>query len=240
MLAGASTDYYTELERGAAQPSEQMLAAVARALRLTRDERDHVFHLAGRMVPTSGSSTDHVHPALLDLLDRLAGTPAQVITDLHVTLLQNPLAVALIGAAPAIRGPRASFVYRWFTDPHARDLYPESDHTRQSASFVADLRAAAGRRPAKDADIALIVGELQASSAEFAGLWERRDVAVRRSDRKTIVHPLVGPVEINCLNLVSEDHRQRLLWFAPAPGSGAAEQLQLLAVVGTQDLSPTH
>src|ERR1051325_9907791 len=55
-LAGASVDYYIELERGGAQPSEQMLAALARALRLSRDERDHLYHLAGRPVPAAGGS----------------------------------------------------------------------------------------------------------------------------------------------------------------------------------------
>lgn len=239
-LAGASTDYYTELERGAAQPSDQMLAAIARALRLTRDERDHLFHLAGRPAPASGSNADHIHPGLLDLLDRLAGTPAQVITDLHVTLVQNPLAVALLGPAAPATGPRASFVYRWFTDPSARDLYPEADHEQQSAAFVADLRAAAGRRAATDPDTTTIITELRQRSPEFTTLWDRHDVAVRRNDRKRIVHPTIGTIEVNCLNLFSEDNRQRLLWFTPAPGTPAIEQLELLRAVGTQDLSSTR
>ncbi|MBK0296892.1 helix-turn-helix domain-containing protein, partial [Bacillus sp. S34] len=44
-LAGMSADYYTRLEqqRGP-QPSEQMVAAIARALRCTLDERDHHEH----------------------------------------------------------------------------------------------------------------------------------------------------------------------------------------------------
>ena len=239
-LAGASTDYYTELERGTAQPSDQMLAAIARALRLTRDERDHMFHLAARAVPASGSSIDHIHPGLLDLLDRLAGTPAQLITDLHVTLVQNPLAIALLGPADPSTGPRASFVYRWFTDTRSRALYPEEDHARQSASFVADLRAAAARRAATDPDTTTIISELHRHSREFTALWDRHDVAVRRNDRKRIVHPTIGVIEVNCLNLFSEDNRQRLLWFTPAPGTPAIEQLELLTVLGTQDLSSTQ
>ena len=238
-LAGASTDYYTELEHGAAQPSEQMLAAISRALRLSRDERDHLFHLAGRPVPVAGTATDHIHPGLMDLLDRLAGTPAQVITDLHVTLVQNPLAVALLGPAVSTPGPRASLVYRWFTDPAARRLYPEADHAQHSELFVADLRAAAGRRSPKDPDVAFIVGELTRTSDEFTELWGRHDVAVRRNDRKRIVHPTIGTIEVNCLNLFSEDNRQRLLWFTPVPGTAATEQLELLGVLGSQDLTVT-
>ena len=67
---------------------------------------------------------------------------------------------------------------------------------------------------------------------------QRRDVAVRRADRKRLIHPALGPIEVNCLNLFSEDGRQRLLWFSPAVGTGAAEQMELLGVLGRQDLVP--
>ena len=234
-LAGASVEYYIELERGAgAQPSEQMLAALARALRLTVDERDHIYHLAGRPLPVPGGSASHVHPGMLDLLDRLTGTPAQVITDLHVTLVQNRLAAALLGDQLHFEGRATSFVHRWFTDPAARSLYPEGDHEYHSQSFTADLRAAVARRGGRDGEAKALVGDLLGRSAEFAELWERHDVAVRRRERKTIVHPTAGTIEVNCLNLFSEDGRQRLLWFTPAVGTDAVEQLELLGVVGAQ------
>ncbi|MFY7070163.1 helix-turn-helix domain-containing protein [Nocardiopsis changdeensis] len=238
-LAGASVDYYIELERGSAQPSEQMAVALARALRLDSDERDHLYHLAGRPVPPSGGPSSHVHPGMLDLLDRLTTTPAQVITDLHVTLVQNRLAVALFGAAPPATGMGASFVHRWFTDPAARSLYPVEDHPRQSWMFVADLRAAIARRNGREREEAdALVADLLRRSAEFTALWERHDIAVRRGDRKRILHPRLGAVDVNCLTLFGEDGRQRLLWFSPVIGTGAAEQLDLLSVLGTQDLGP--
>ncbi|MEV8314574.1 helix-turn-helix transcriptional regulator [Streptomyces sp. NPDC059900] len=234
-LAGASVDYYNELERGAgSQPSEQMIAALARALRLTGDERDYLYHLADRPVPARGGPASHVHPGMLDLLGRLTSTPAQVITDLHVTLVQNPLAVALLGDQSGLRGARASFVHRWFTDPDARLLYPEADHEGQSRAFVADLRAAAARRDAKDTEAASMIDSLLGTSAEFAALWADHDVAFRRDDRKRLNHPSLGLIEVNCLNLFSEDGRQRLLWFTPAVGTDSAGLFDLLAVLGTQ------
>ncbi|MQS16260.1 helix-turn-helix domain-containing protein [Streptomyces kaniharaensis] len=237
-LAGASVDYYNELERGAgSQPSEQMIAALARALRLTADERDYLFHLADRPVPVQGGAASHVHPGMLDLLDRLASTPAQVMTDLHVTLVQNPAAVALIGDQTGFRGPRASFVHRWFTEPDARRLYPEADHEAQSRSFVADLRAAAARRDARDTEAPSMIQSLLGTSSEFASLWADHDVAVRRNDRKRLNHPVLGLVEVNCLNLFSEDGRQRLLWFTPATGTDSSGLLDLLAVIGTQEVA---
>ncbi|MFI1755768.1 helix-turn-helix transcriptional regulator [Streptomyces sp. NPDC020571] len=237
-LAGASVDYYNELERGAgSQPSEQMIAALARALRLSADERDYLYRLADRPVPVQGGPASHVHPGMLDLLERMTSTPAQVITDLHVTLVQNPLAVALLGDQSGYRGPRASFVHRWFTEPEARLLYPEADHQTQSRAFVADLRAAAARRDAKDAETGSMIRTLLGVSPEFAALWADHEVAFRRDDRKRLVHPVIGLIEVNCLNLFSEDGRQRLLWFTPAVGTDSAGLLELLSVVGTQEVS---
>ncbi|MEF3114572.1 helix-turn-helix transcriptional regulator [Streptomyces chrestomyceticus] len=237
-LAGASADYYNELERGAgSQPSEQMIAALARALRLTADERDYLYRLAGRPVPVHGGPASHVHPGMLDLLTRLPSTPAQVITDLHVTLVQNRPAVALLGDHSGLRGARASFVHRWFTEPEARQLYPEADHPAQSRAFVADLRAAAARRDAKDTEARSMISSLLAASPEFAALWADHDVAFRRDDRKRLVHPALGLIEVNCLNLFSEDGRQRLLWFTPAAGTDSAGLLDLLAVLGTQEVT---
>jgi transcriptional regulator with XRE-family HTH domain len=233
VLAGASVEYYTELERGAgSQPSDQMLAALARALRLSRDERDHLYRLANRPIPHQGGT--HVHPAMLDLLTRIDGTPAMVSTDLHTVLVQNPLAIAMLGDLSAHHGRAASFIYRWFTDPASRQIYPQEDLAPQSRSFVADLRAAVGRRSPGDADAAKLVDELLRQSPEFQALWAGQDVEVRRDERKRIVHPTVGMLDLSCLSLFSEDGRQRLLWFTPRAGTDTAEKLALLTVVGTQ------
>ncbi|GAA2821318.1 helix-turn-helix transcriptional regulator [Nonomuraea rubra] len=231
-LAGLSVDYYNQLEQGrGAQPSEQLVAALARALRLTEDERSHLYFLAGRPLPPRHGLAAHVHPGMLDLLERLPATPAAVITDLHATLVQNRLATALLGPISPARGREASFLYRWFTDPDARSRYHPDEHEHQSRVFVADLRAVAARRGG-DAEVAGLIAALSSSSAEFAALWARQEVAVRRSDRKRIMHPEVGAIELDCLSLLSEDGTQRLLWFTAPAGGDAAEQLALLGVLG--------
>lgn len=61
-------------------------------------------------------------------------------------------------------------------------------------------------------------------------------MAVRREDRKRITHPSLGTIEVNCLNLFSEDGRQRLPWFTPALGTDSARALELLGVAGSEGL----
>ncbi len=145
-LAAMSTDYYARLEQQRApQPSEQMVAAIARALRLTLDERDHLFRLAGHTAPTRIIRSDHVSPGLMRVLDRLDDTPAQVISDIAETLVQNRLAIALLGDQTRFEGFARSSAYRWFTDPRERLIYPdaEQDHqARRPGSQPAGIRDA--------------------------------------------------------------------------------------------------
>src|ERR1700761_1027710 len=79
--AAMSTDYSPRLEqqRGP-QPSEQMLASLARALRLTSDERNYLFLLTGHTAPPLAAAGTHVPPALLRVLDRLDDSPALILS----------------------------------------------------------------------------------------------------------------------------------------------------------------
>ncbi|MFG3341034.1 helix-turn-helix domain-containing protein [Glycomyces sp. NPDC048151] len=232
-LANASIDYYIELERGrGVQPSAQMLLALARALRLTGDERDHLFHLAGHPTPPPREPSRGTDPSLLALLDRLDGTPARIMTDLLQPLAQNRLAAKLLGEIDPIGEPAyaSSMVYRWFTDPSVRSHYPAEDHARHAQSFVADMRAVAARRALAggDAEAEKLVADLLDRSEAFARLWAERDVAVRRFHRKRFVHPATGVIELDCHHLFTEDGTQRLLWLAPVEGTSAAAQLAKL------------
>ena len=235
VLAGMSVEYYTELEQGkGVRPSASILMALSRALRLTRDETQYVFALQGiATVPIAGPSA-HVEPALLDLLQRLNNTPAQITTDLYEVLVRNDLATALLGPAPAGPGFEGSILYRWFDDPgHARVPFRADAHRTISAEYVADLRASSGRYP-NDRRIRDLVAALSRSSAEFAALWSASDVGVRRSGQHGIQHPTLGMIELECTSLQNETGRQRLVWYTPRIGGTAATQLQMLATVGVQ------
>jgi transcriptional regulator with XRE-family HTH domain len=237
-LTGMSTDYYVRLEQARGpQPSEQMLAALARALRLSYDERDYLYRLAGHNAPRRESLDTHVAPALVRVFDRLENTPALVLSSLGETLVQNTLAKALLGDHSRFTGAARSSVYRWFTDPAEREHYPRADRERQSKAQVSSLRVAYGAAGERSA-AGTLVRQLQKLSPEFAEIWKSQVVAARFEDHKTLVHPEVGDIELDCQSLFSEDQSQALLVLTAAPRSEAAEKLELLAVIGQQQFAP--
>jgi transcriptional regulator with XRE-family HTH domain len=234
MLAGMSVDYVVRLEQGrSSQPSTQMLGALARALRLSDDERAHLFHLAGHRPPPADGVARLARAGLLRMLDLLGDTPAAVLSDLGEVLAQNRVALLLTGDLTGFSGDRRYAAYRWFTDPEARAARPPEEHEHHARSLVADLRAAAGRRSG-DAEVAGLVERLQAASAEFRRRWAEHEVAVRRADRKTFVHPRVGPILVDCETLVTPDQGQQLVVLTPADAE-ARERLELLRVLGNEE-----
>lgn len=237
-LAGMSTDYYTRMEQGrSTRPSTQILGSLARALRLTPDERDYLFRVSGLDAPDRHSGGDYVAPALLRVMDRLSDTPALIISVLGETLVQNEPARALFGDAARYTGLERSDVYRWFIHPETeRRRYPVSDHDRQSRALVASLRAALGAMgPGSRAGE--LVRELTGRSPEFVALWDQYEVHRRFADHKVLIHPELGEIEVDCQVLFTEDESQALLVLTAPPRSEAASKLELLAVLGNQQFA---
>ncbi|WP_416518519.1 helix-turn-helix transcriptional regulator [Streptomyces achromogenes] len=237
-LAGMSVDYYTRLEQSRGpRPSRQMLTALARALRLTKDEHDHLFHLTGQEPPRREATGAHVRPGLLLVLDRLHDIPAIVVTDCGEVLAQNALSRALSGDALA-RPPRErNMIRRFFLDPATQELFPPEDRPARAREHVAGLRAVASARPT-DPEPADLVAELRSTSQEFARLWNEHEVAIRRATTKRFRHPAIGVLELDCEVLINSDHNQQLVIHTARPGTESYERLQLLRVVGLQDLTP--
>ncbi|WP_428966194.1 helix-turn-helix transcriptional regulator [Micromonospora fluostatini] len=235
-LCHMSTDYYSRLERERGpQPSHRMLAAIAQGLHLTIDERDHLFRLAGHHPPPRGSSTDHISPGLLRVLDRLDDTPAEIVTELGETLRQSPMGVALTGDLTRYTGPARSAGYRWFTDPAVRRRYAPEEHPFLSRMWASGLRELVtlrgpGSRAAHLADLLL------ARSEEFRRVWDDHEIGVRPREVKRFLHPEVGLLELNCQQLVDPGQAHALLVYTAVPGSESYEKLRVLSVIGAQTL----
>jgi transcriptional regulator with XRE-family HTH domain len=166
-LAGVSVDYVVRLEQGrASTPSAQVVSALARALRLSRQERDHLYRLAGLQPPLDGMINDHISPGMQRVLTRLGETPVAV--------------------------------------------------------FTADWRLAALIRRTLD------------GNARFAALWHDGAVGGHAEDRKTIRHPDIGDVTVDCDVLSDSDTDLKIVIYTAAPGSEDAIKLDLALVAGVR------
>jgi transcriptional regulator with XRE-family HTH domain len=234
MLAGMSVDYVVRLEQGrSSQPSPQLLAALARSLRLSDDERDHLFHLAGHRPPPADGVARLARAGLIRMLDLLGDNPALVVSDLSEVLAQNRTSILLTGDHSGLSGDRRYLAYRFFTDPAARASHAPEELDYHARRLVADLRATAGRRPG-DPTVSGLIERLQAASADFRRLWTEHEVAVRRADRKTVLHPRVGALVMDCETLVTPDQAQQLVVLTPADAE-TRERLDLLRVLGSEE-----
>jgi transcriptional regulator with XRE-family HTH domain len=236
VLAGVSSDFYARLEQArGSDPSESVVAALARVLRCTPDEKDHLFRLAGVPIP-SRQVGRHIDPGLRQLAAHLDGLPTCVYNEIGEVLYTNALDDALHCRGELRPGRDSNLYWRWFTRPASRDRVPEADRARLSAAHVSDLRATYSRR-AEDDQITELVNDLAVHSAEFRMLWDRHDVAVRRADLKDVQHPAVGLIRLRCQLLVTPETGIRMRTLLPLEGTDAAEKLELLRVIGTQQFS---
>lgn len=236
LLAGLSVDYIVRLEQGrATSPSQQVLSALARALRLSGAEREHLFLLAGQPPPGPGQLSAHIPAGVRRLLDQLDGTPLSVHDAAWNLVLWNPLWAAVFGDASALRGRERNIVWRHFTGLPGRVSHTPEQEARFEAAVVADLRAATARYPA-DAGLRSLIQDLRRASAAFERLWDTGIVGVHESDTKTIHHPDVGTLTLDCDVLTTPGSDLRIVAYTTVPGSDAADKLALLDVIGTQVL----
>ncbi|MBW0106878.1 helix-turn-helix transcriptional regulator [Pseudonocardia sp. KRD291] len=236
-LAGMSVDYLSRLEQGRGpHPSEAVLGAMARALRLETPERDHLFHLAGVAPPTPGQIGTAVRPSVLRLIDRFADLPAVLLNVRRDVLAWNPMAAALFGDFSADPPARRNLLRsRFLTGDSRMVAHTAEDRARLDRSMIGDLRGTVARYP-QDQALRRLVADLCAGSETFARIWAEREVIAHHGDRKTFAHPQVGELTLDCDALHVSADDQTLLVYSAAPGSPAADGLSLLRVVGTQEL----
>ena len=236
-LAGISADYLTRLEQGrATAPSAQVVEALARALRVTDAERDLLFRLAGHIPPGLDLVSSRITPSVQRLLDRLANTPVAVYDATWTLIIANAPYDALMGPTTYLRGIERNSIWRHLVGPGNRAVQTPEERADQQARLVADLRLTAARYPA-DQRLKRLIRELAALSPRFVELWDDNFEPHQDHGRhKTIDHPAVGRITLDCDTLVVAADDLRIMIFTAEPGTEDAERLTLATVLGTQAL----
>lgn len=235
LLAGVSVDYLVRLEQGRARnPSAQVLAAFARALQLPSGERELLYRLAGSVPPPSGEVPRAVPRGVQLMLDRMSDSPLAVFTAAWDTVQWNSLWVELLGDPAALDARARNLIWRHFAADSIgsrieRDAALTDTFERE---MVADLRRAAARYP-DDPAVSELIGALRADNPRFEQLWTGYEIAPASPSRKTIVHPVLGPLTLDCDVLTIDGSDLRIVLYSAEPGSRDAqllEQLQALPV----------
>jgi transcriptional regulator with XRE-family HTH domain len=205
-LSGVGVTWYTWLEQGRdIKVSEQVLGAIARTLMLDRDERAHLFTLAGATAQNAVNECHAVTPQLQATLAKLDPFPACIQSGKLDLLAYNRAYNYLITDLDALPLEDRNCMWLAFTDPNWRRQLADWEDT--TARMVANLRVLAADHVG-DATWKSFIARLTAASPEFAELWARHEVRGIQNASKRIRHPKLGLLRFEVTNT----------WLAPRSG----------------------
>jgi uncharacterized iron-regulated protein len=145
-----------------------VLAALSRALRLTTDERDHLYTVADQAPPRRSAMPTHVPPSVQRLVDRLTDLPVAVYDPAWTIIITwNAAWAALMGDPSAVSGRDRNLIWRTFTGKSTRVRHSDAEVDDFETNAVTDLRRAVGTYP-DDAGLRQLVDELRQASSRFA------------------------------------------------------------------------
>ncbi|MGW4243110.1 helix-turn-helix transcriptional regulator [Nocardia sp. NPDC004722] len=226
LLASVSVDHYTRLEQGrVVAASENLLAGLARALRLTPEEHEYLRMLVQARPRRGRAAEPEVVAPVRDLLAALS-TPALVLGPCTDILARNAEAAALFLDFAEIPLADRALVRMVFLEPRFRGLFVNWEQV--AAEAVDRLRMVAARTPG-DARLTRLVGELSVHDADFRDWWAGHGVRTLAGGRKHLRHPVVGDLELDWQVLqVLTAQGQTLVTYTAPEGSPSHEALRIL------------
>ncbi|WNI15415.1 helix-turn-helix transcriptional regulator [Actinacidiphila sp. ITFR-21] len=205
-LAAVGVTWYTWLEQAREiQVSGQVADAIARALMLDRDERRHLFTLAGAPDPHPYLDCPGMSPAVQVMIDQLEPMPAAVFNSRYDIIAYNRTYGRLVGDLDALPVEDRNVMWLCFTDPRWKEQVPdrETNIRLMAAKFRVSLAQHLGEAPWK-----ALLKRLQQASPEFCEVWERHEVLQPETHVKRFLNPVVGPLAFDSTNL----------WLGPQAG----------------------
>ena len=243
-LAGVSVAYYVRLEQDQAHnASDEVLLAIARALRLSQTETEHLLDLAkpAPLRPAPRTRAERPHPRALAMLEAISEQPAVLLGRRNDVLAWTRMGQALLAPHVPFESAedpmtRPSMPRLLFLDPQVRDLYADWRH--EARTNVSYLRRISGKYP-DDTRLAELVGELSMKDGEFSSMWATGRVSECTGGTKDFRHPLVGELTAEFqiwLQADTPDHRLEV--YTPVDQKSADAMTLLEALVQEQERLP--
>jgi transcriptional regulator with XRE-family HTH domain len=234
-LAGVGVTWYTWLEQGRApNPSDQVLDAVARTLRLRPEERRHLMILAGRAADTRADVPNplmEVRPEHIALLERLLPFPAAIQTATYDLVAANRSYRFLFGDLDSVDPADRNCAWLLFMNDEWRNSLVEPDVV---------LRDLAGRLRAREAEFRQhprwdgLLGGLREHSPEFVRYWDEHEVRGDRAGQlRRYLSSRVGRLDTVFQGLwLDRERGERMIVLTPADADTARRLERLDSLVG--------
>jgi transcriptional regulator with XRE-family HTH domain len=225
-LSGISVTWYTWLEQGRhITVSRQVVESLARVLRMTPPERQHLFTVAGLALPAQTAGPPEVDDTLRRLVQTLDPNPAFVINPWWDLLAYNEAYSFLHGGLDARPPAERNVLWLFFTTDPART--PFLNWPVEARQLVGQLRAHLALYPGEPRGPELVAA-LTAASPRFAELWQEHGTARFQSYRKEFRHPAAGRLSLDYIKLAAaSEYGQHLIVMLPADQDTADKLRQL-------------
>jgi transcriptional regulator with XRE-family HTH domain len=222
-LAGISVDWYIRLEQGRGErPSPSVLDSLSSALRLSGDERAHLYALArGERPPLQTAPAEQVDPGMERLLRTLPeDAPAYVLGWRWDVLEWNRGACDLLVDFGTLAPARRNLVELMFLDEEMRGRYLDWEEVARLT--LANFRAALARN-IDQPEAKALVDHLQDSDPHFAAWWDLHEVQEKTSGVKRFRGPDGETTHWHFQSVLSpSSDDQRLIVYTPATGPDKA------------------
>ncbi|NUY34917.1 helix-turn-helix domain-containing protein [Paraburkholderia sp. JPY303] len=228
MLADVGTTWYTWLEQGRdVRASEEVLIAIADALRLDAVERRHLFVLSDRPSPEVRSTTpEKLEEPVQRMLASLSGQPAYVTGRRWDILGWNRAATLVFGDYGQLSADERNLMFMVFANArHRRLLVDWEEVARASLAMFRNDSA----RYVGDPDFERLISTLRHRSNEFNAWWRRHEVLNPLSNIKRIRHPRKGLMVFEYTSFALLDGSDRKLTvYTPLDECRTADKLDAL------------